>query len=101
MEWAGDAGRRPSVIPEMGGVLWGRWNFTDADASRRILPRHHPYFGSVVDVEALSCPPSTPISKEMFRLDPLILYPDENWTYDGETTVESIFTFQNNRDDNQ
>ena len=37
----------------------------------------HPYFGSAVAVETLSRPPSPPVSEEMFRLDPIILYPDE------------------------
>ena len=69
------------------GVIRGIQEF-EADASRRFLYQPHPYFGSAVDVEALSCPPAPPISEEMFRLDPLILYPDENWTDDGKITVE-------------
>ena len=52
-------------------------------------------------VEAPSRPPSPPLSEEMFRLDPLIPYPDENWTDDWKITDESIIPFQNNHDENQ
>ena len=93
---------RPSAVgpSRKGGVMRGRREF-ESDASIRFLYQPHPYFGSAVDVEALSCPPAPPISEEMFRQDPLIPYPDKNWTNDGKTTVESIFPFQNNHDDNQ
>ena len=94
---------RPSAVgpSRKGGVVRGRRDFAAADASRLILYQPHPYFGLAVAVEALSRPPSPPISEEMFRLDPLILYPDENWTDDGKITVESMFSFRNNCDENE
>ena len=64
---------RPS---RKGGLIRGIREF-EADASRLIMYQPHPYFGSAVAVETLSRPPSPPVSEEMFRLDPLILYPDE------------------------
>ena len=82
-------------------MVRGRRDFADASASRLILYQPHPYFALAVAVEALSRPPSPPISEDMFRLDPLILYPDENWTDDGKITVESIFPLRNNRDENE
>ena len=86
-----------------GGVVRGRRDFADASASasRLIQYQPHPYFGLSVAVEALSRPPSPPISEEMFRLDPLIPYPDQNWTDDGKIMVESMFPFRNNHDDNE
>ena len=84
-----------------GGVIQGRRDFAETDASRHLLYQPYPYFGSALDVDALSRPPSPPVSEEMFILDPLIPYPEKNWTDDGKLTVESMFTFQNNHDENQ
>ena len=64
---------RPS---RKGGLIRGIREFK-ADTSRLIMYQLHPYFGSAVAVETLSRPPSPPVSEEMFRLDPLIIYPDE------------------------
>ena len=99
----GISGRcRPSAVgpSRKGGLIRGRRDFK-ADASLLIPYQSHQYFGSAVAVEALSRPPSPPISEEMFRLDPLILYPDENWTDDGKITIESMFPFRKNSDENQ
>ena len=54
-----------------------------------------------MDVETLYFPPAQPISEEIFIMDPLILYPDANWTDDGKITVKSMFSFQNNHYENQ
>ena len=74
-----------------GGVVRGRRDFAAADASRLILYQPHPYFGLAVAVEALSRPPSPPISEEMFRLDPLIPYPDENGQMMGKLRLNQCF----------
>ena len=72
-EWAGVSRR---LFPKR-GVVRGRKDLADANASCLILYQPYPYLGSAVAVETLFIPPAPPVSEEMFRLDHIILYPEK------------------------